>query len=76
MGNQVTLRSQSQAAYFNNDSFASSRKSSGSVSSKESWRLSNLDKEALLGVIEEEEKEVAPSFRESDKDLSTIALDK
>lgn len=79
LGSQIdTARSQSQA-YFNSDSFVSSRRgsSSTSFSGKESWKVSNLDKEAMLGVIDEEEKEVV--YQEAtidDKKLSEIALDK
>lgn len=78
MGNQVdNFRSQSQAAYFNNDSFASSRNSSGSFSGKESWKVSNLDKEAVMGVIDEEDKvQASEGYKESDHELSSIALEK
>ena len=77
MGDPSTnIRSQSQAAYFNNDSFASSRNSSGSFTGKESWKLSNLDKEAMLGVIEEEHHEITKVYKESDQELSEIALEK
>lgn len=74
MGSQLdSFRSQSQAAYFNPGSFVGgSRESSGSFSGKDSWRISNLDKDALFGVMEEGtiEEEL------HDKDLSEIALDK
>ena len=72
----ANIRSQSHAAYFNNDSFASSRNSSGSFAGKESWKLSNLDKEAMLGVIEEEHTEIKTVYKESDQELSEIALEK
>lgn len=71
-----SIRSQSQAAYFNNDSFASSRNSSGSFTGKESWKLSNLDKEAVLGVIEEEHHEIAKQYKETDQELSEMALER
>lgn len=74
MGDQLdSFRSQSQAAYFN-DSFVSGggRSSSGSFSGKQGWRLNNLDKEALLGVIDENEKQ----DEDSDTKLSEIALEK
>lgn len=71
MGDQLdSVRSQSHAAYFN-DSFASNRRSSsGSFASKEAWKLNNLDKEALMGVIEEDKDDT------NDKDLSELALDR
>lgn len=80
MGAQLNnFRSQSQAAYFNNDSFVSNRRksSSGSTfSGKESWRVSNLDKDAILGVIDEEDKVNVMNKDDDDKMLSEIALDK
>lgn len=72
MGNQLdSIRSQSQAAYFQKDSFASGggRESSGSFTDKESWKINNLDKEALLGVIDEEAKD-------NDQTLNELALEK
>jgi hypothetical protein len=73
MGNQLdSFRSQSEA-YFNNGSFISgARESSGSFSGKDSWRIPNLDKEAMLGVIDEDKLD----DRQFDKDLSEKALEK
>lgn len=74
MGSQLdSFRSQSDAAYFDGGSFASSRESSGSFSNKQSWRLTNLDKDAVLGVIDEDEK---VKDTENDSKLSEIALEK
>jgi hypothetical protein len=71
MGSQLDrLKSQSISAYFN-DSFASeSRESSGSFAGKETWKLKNIDKEALLGVTDEESKDT-----KNESDLSEKALE-
>lgn len=75
MGSQLDrLRSQSQSAYFN-DSFAStSRESSGSFTAKDSWKVKNIDKEALFGVIDEEAKDTKDEGDLSEKALETKGI--
>jgi hypothetical protein len=74
MGSQLdSFRTQSEAAYFDEGSFASNRNASGSFSNKQDWRISNLDKESILGVIDEEDKAQDSG---NDNNLSEIALER
>jgi len=54
------------------------RSTSNSFSDKESWKVANLNKDSLLGVIDEEEK-MTSAYEDvgvDDKQLSEIAMDK